>query len=399
MSDYIVRPLRPDELRTAADLFRATLHIPPVKDEDWTYGERMYQPGRAFGAFDTELIGTARSFDAELTVPGGDPVPCAAVTGVGVRADRTRRGVLRQLMRAQLADFAGRGVPAATLYASEAPIYGRFGYGIATVTHDYRIDRRRAALRSEVPVGGEIELLGLDAALARLPGVYAGLARTRAGTMTRPPYWWPGFERHARMDGTPPVAIVHHGPDGPDGFAVYRVDRRSWRDPSTLDVMDLHAGTDEALGGLWRHLLGVDLVDSITAEGRPVDDPLVLLFTDPRAVELTRGGDDVWLRLVDVPAALSAREYDGEPVVLEVDDPVLEANSGRYRVSPEGVTRTDRPAQLRLGADTLAMLYFGAWRASALVTAGRIQAAEPGAAERADRLFTVAGPAWCGTHF
>jgi predicted acetyltransferase len=395
VSDYTVRALRPDETRAAADLFRMALVVPPAKDEDLPYLERMFQPGRALGAFDSELIGTVRSFDAELTVPGGKRLPLGAVTGVGVRADRTRRGVLSQLMRTQLADFAGRGVPVAALYASE----GRFGYGVSTVVHDYRVDPRRAVLRPEVPAGGEVETLGLDAALGRLPALYAQMPHTRPGAMTRPAYWWPGFERRARRADAPPVTIVHHGPGGPDGYAIYGVDRRSWRDPSTLDVMDFWAATDEAFAGLWRYLLAVDLVDAIEAHGRPVDDPAPLLFADPRTAKVTGGGDDVWLRLVDVPAALAARAYDGEPVVLEIADPVLEANSGRYRVSPGGVTRTDRPAQLRLGVDALAMLYLGTWRASALVTAGWIQARDPAAAERADRLFASRRSAWCGTHF
>ncbi|TNC25451.1 GNAT family N-acetyltransferase [Amycolatopsis alkalitolerans] len=399
MSDYTVRVLRPDETREAADLFRTALLVPPLKDEEVPYAERMYQPGRALGAFDTELIGTARSFDAELTVPGGEPVPFAAVTGVGVRADRTRRGVLGRLMRAQLTELAGRGVPLAALYASEGPIYGRFGYGVATVVHDYQVERRRAVLRPEVPAGGEIELLRLDAAVERLPALYAGLPRTRSGSMTRPAYWWPGMERTARQSDTPPVTIVHHGPNGPEGYAIYRVNRKSWQDPSILEVADLRAATAEAFAGLWRYLLAVDLVDTIEAPGRPLDEPIPLLFADPRAAKVTGGGDDLWLRLVDVPAALAAREYEGEPVVLEVTDPVLTANSGRYRVGPEGVTRAEAPAQLGLGVDALAMLYFGAWAASALVTAGRIQVAGPDDAERADRLFATRPPAWCGTHF
>jgi predicted acetyltransferase len=398
VSDYTVRTLRPDETRAAADLFRAALHVPPVKDEEWAFAERMRQPGRTLGAFDTELIGTARSFDAELTVPGGKRVPLGAVTGVGVRADRTRRGVLSQLMRTQLADFAERGVPVATLYASEGPIYNRFGYGVATVANDYWIDRRRAVLRPEVPAGGEIELLSLEEAIERVPALYAQLPHSRAGMMTRPAYWWSGLERTMREAETPPVTIVHHGPGGPDGFARYGVRRKSWDDPSTLDVRDLVAATDEAFAGLWRYLLDVDLVDSIEAWG-PIDEPTPLLFTDPRAGKVIAGGDDLWLRLVDVPAALAAREYDGEPVVLEVTDPILEANSGRYRVGPDGVTRSDRPAQLRLGVDALAMLYLGTWRASALVTAGRVRVSDREAAERADRLFATRRAAWCGTHF
>ncbi|GAB2970985.1 hypothetical protein GCM10017788_21940 [Amycolatopsis acidiphila] len=100
------------------------------------------------------------------------------------------------------------------------------------------------------------------------------------------------FERHARGAETPPVTIVHHGPDGPDGYAVYGVHRKSWRDPSIMDLMSLDAATDEAFAGLWCYLLGVDLVDGIEAGGRPLDEPTALLFTDPRAVKITGGGDD-----------------------------------------------------------------------------------------------------------
>jgi predicted acetyltransferase len=165
-----------------------------------------------------------------------------------------------------------------------------------------------------------------------------------------------------------------------------------------MEVIELNAGTDEAFAGLWRHLLGIDLVDTIEARRRPVDEPVALLLTEPRAVHVVRD-DDVWLRLVDVFGALTAREYEGEPVVLDVADPVLEANSGRYRVSADGVNRTDLPAQLRLGVDVLAMLYFGAWQASALAATGRIQVVEPTALERVDRLFAGRRPAWCGTFF
>ncbi|HJQ48020.1 MAG TPA: GNAT family N-acetyltransferase [Amycolatopsis sp.] len=398
MTDSTVRTLRPDETRLASDLFRAALHVAAVKDDEWVYAERMYQPGSTFGVFDDGLIGTARSFDAELTVPGGARVPVGAVTGVGVRPDRTRRGVLSRLMRTQLADFAARDVPLAALYASEASIYGRFGYGIGTVSRGYTVDRRRAVLRPEVPAGGEVTLLPADAAIERLPGLYADLPHTRPGMMTRPAYWWPGFEGHVRSATTTVDSIIHNGPDGPDGFAVYTVKRPSWDEPSTMDVWDFVAGSDEAFAGLWRFLLSVDLVDHIKVRG-PRDEVTELLLTDPRRCEVTGVGDALWLRLVDVPAALAAREYDGDPVVLEVTDPVLAGNSGCYRVAPDGAARTDTPGELRLSADNLAMLYLGTWRASALAAAGRIQVVEPKALPRADRLFATATSAWCGTHF
>ncbi len=400
VSDYTVRTLRPDEHRTAADLFRLTLHHVPATDETWRrFTERMLQPGRTLGAFDTELIGTVRSFDAEITLPGGARAGVAAVTGVGVRPDRTRRGILTELMRAQLTDIASRGLPFAALRASEGVIYNRFGYGVTTRSRSYRIDRRRAVLRADVPAAGQVELWPLDTALERLPELYASLPHTRPGMMTRPPYWWPGWERHAREATSPVVTAVHHGPNGPDGYVVYTVERKNWNDPAVLEVLSLHTATGEAFNGLWRYLVGVDLVDTLRAEERPVDEPAELLFTDLRAVQDTGGGDELWLRLVDVPAALGAREYAGEPVVLEVVDPVLETNSGRYQVSPDGVRRTGAAADLRLGVDALAMIYLGAWRPSLLAAAGRIQPADPAVLLRADRLFATSVPAWCGTHF
>jgi predicted acetyltransferase len=166
-----------------------------------------------------------------------------------------------------------------------------------------------------------------------------------------------------------------------------------------MDIVGLRAGSDEAFAGLWRYLLAVDLVDKVRVEGRPLDEPTALLFTDLRACATTGGDDDLWLRLVDVPAALAAREYEGEPVVLDVVDSLLPANSGRYRVSADKVARTDAPAELRLGVDTLAMLYFGAWRASALAATGRIQPVDQDAVARAGGLFRTRVSAWCGTHF
>lgn len=394
-----MRTLRPDEHRAAVDLFRSTLHVVPTTDETWKLSERMLQPGRTLGAFDTELIGTARSFDAEVTLPGGARAGVAGVTGVGVRPDRTRRGILTGLMRTQLADIAARGLPFAALRASEGVIYNRFGYGVATRSRGYEIDRRRAVLRPDVPAGGQVELWSLDTALERLPALYESLPHTRPGMMTRPPYWWPGWERHAREATSPVVTAVHHGAQGPDGYVVYSVERKHWNDPAVLNIISLQTATSEASTGLWRYLLGVDLVDTLRAEERPLDELPELLFTDIRAVKDTGGGDELWLRLADVPAALAARSYVGEPVVLEVADPVLDGNSGRYRVAPDGVERTEETPDLRLGVDALAMIYLGAWRPSQLAAAGRIQPVGPSSPERADRLFATPVPAWCGTHF
>ncbi|EID56230.1 GNAT family N-acetyltransferase [Saccharomonospora xinjiangensis] len=397
MNDVSVRALREDEFRAAHTLFRAALHTGPATDERWERVHSVYQPGSALGAFDDELIGTVRSTDAELVVPGGARVPMAAVTGVGVRADRTRRGVLTALMRHQLTTFADRGVVAAVLYATEGVIYGRYGYGIASRYRKCTVDTRRAQLRLSVPQGGRIELLSLDEAERRLPELYASLP-LRPGMITRTERWWPGFLAQVRNWDKPAVTVVHHGPDGPDGFAIYRVDR----DPDsggTMLVEDLHFADAAAFAGLWRFLLSVDLVERITLSYRGLEEPLELLFTDPRACATKEVLDETWLRLVDVEAALAARPWRGEALVLEVTDAVLDRNTGRYRIGSDGVRRTEEEPDAVLDVDTLSMIYSGGWRPSTLVDAGRITVREPGTAARLDECARTPSLPWCGTFF
>ena len=400
MSDFEIRTLDPGEHRAASELFRATVHVAPPDDADWERVSHAYQAGRALGAFDPELIGTARSFDAELTVPGGARLPNAGVTGVGVRADRTRRGVLRALMTAQLEDFAARGVVFANLLASEAPIYGRFGYGLATRCRTYTVDRHRARLRDDLPASGRVELLGLDDAVRERPGIYAGI-EPRPGMMTRPEVLWRLYEARARREKVPVMTAVHHGPDGPDGFATYFVsgaDQHPWT--RTLEVLEMFTGSAAAFAGLWRYLLGVDLVDRITAAERPLDEPIELILADHRRSTVDRIEDEHWLRIVDVPKALAAREYGhGRPVVVEVDDPVLPVNGGRYRVTPDGVAPTDEPAALRCDVTSLAMVYLGTWRPSALADVGRLEVRDPAALPEADALFATRVASWAGTFF
>ncbi|MEU0536166.1 GNAT family N-acetyltransferase [Amycolatopsis tolypomycina] len=400
MSDFEIRTLDTEEHRAASNLFRETVHMPPSDDAEWVYAARYYQPGGALGAFDPELIGTARLFDAELTVPGGARRPTVGVTSVGVRADRTRRGVLRALMTAQLEDCAARGVVFANLLASEAGIYGRFGYGLATRCRSYRVDARRARLRPDAPAGGDLELLDLDRALEVCPGVYDGLER-RPGMMSRPEVLWRLYEMQLRRHTTPAKAVVHHGPGGPDGFAVYHVEGATahpWT--TTLEVSDLFAGSATAYAGLWRFLLGIDLVDRVAAESRPLDDPIELLLADHRSGKVEGISDEHWLRLVDVGEALSARAYGhADPVVVEVTDPLLPGNSGAYLITPDGAGRTDRPAGLRMDVTTLAMVYLGTWTPSALADAGRIEVRDPAAPAAADLLFGTRVAAWSGSYF
>jgi predicted acetyltransferase len=403
MSDFVIRLVEDGEFRPAYDVFAASLHRKPASDEKWQYSQRIHEPGRVFGAYvDGRPVGVVVTFASSLALPGGRVEPFAAVTSVGVRADHTRRGVLTELMRAQLASAAAAGDVFAGLHASEGVIYGRYGYGAATTSRQLRIQTRRAEVRPEVPRGGEVRLVDADEALSLLPGLYERMLGGRPGMMGRPPGWWSiAYERRLRCEDQMLVA-VHTGPDGADGFMLYTPtvdDQSGWDLDATLAVLDLHAANPLARNDLWRFVLGVDLVREVAAFLRPMDEPVEAMLIDQRVLK-AEVEDEIWLRLVDVPAALAARSYgDAEPVVLEVRDPLLPANSGRYLISPQGTERTGEPADLAMDVDVLAMAYLGGTRLSALAEVGRVDVTEPAALARADRLFATDVAACCGTMF
>ncbi|GLZ37290.1 GNAT family N-acetyltransferase [Actinokineospora sp. NBRC 105648] len=401
MSDVEIRTLTEPDLRTAIDLFRVALHAPTVPDEQWEHARHSFEPGRTLGAFAGDrMVGTALAYTSSLVVPGGRVLPMAAVTRVGVRADFRRRGVLRELMRAQLADVAARGEVFAGLRATEPVIYGRFGYGVANLAVKRVLLPRGARVRPEVPAGGEVRFLEPAAARELLPRLYARVGQSRAGTMARPPQWWCSVYDRPFAMGEFLLVAAHFGADGPDGFVAYRPKAADQPGKgAALSVEDFVAPTPEVASALWRFLLGVDLVEELTVWTRPADEPVEAMLEDSRAVRDHRVVPDLWTRIVDVPAALAGRDYGAGSVVVEVVDEGIPANSGRYRVGADGVERTAAAAELSVDVEVLSMLYMGASQPSALAGIGRVRELAEGAAQRADAVFAVPEAAWCGTFF
>jgi predicted acetyltransferase len=405
MTDFDVRPVTEDERRTTLDLLGRSLHTNRISDESWAQHGDSWPAAHKFGAFDGGTpIGIASSFDSGIAVPGGAVLPLGAVDGVGVRADRTRRGVLTAMMAVQLEDFAARGIPLAALHASEPTIYGRFGYGSAALGKTVWLPRPAARLHDRVPAAGDVRMLTPEEAVKEIPGLYQRIGLHRAGMIGRPAEWWPiAHDRLVGPEGSYVVA-VHSGPDGDDGYVVYdTVDRRTLESPdegAVLKVRELQSADPAARAALWRFLLSIDLVSGVRARYRPVDEPLAVMLADHRHARTADVEDDLWLRPVDVAAALAARTYRAaEPVVLAVADRMLPANTGHYEVTPDGARRTESAADLALDVDTLGMLYLGQWSATALAEAGRITVHDPAAPARADELFTTITAPWCGTYF
>jgi predicted acetyltransferase len=388
-----------DVARAAAVFWRSMVGLPPLGEIDPV---PTIEQGRFLGAFDgREIVGCAGSYTSLLTVPGGKKIPQAAVTLVGVLPTHTRRGILTELMRRQLADFAERGEIVMTGLPSQGTIYERFGCGVATVSASARLVRSRARLSEGVDAGGLIRLLDQSEAPGELPRIHDMAQWT--GSMRRPDGWW--LLHHLAQQAGPikPYRAVH-GPAGrEDGFVIYRPLRtEDWLHSRerTIVVDDFCALSASAYAGLLRHLLSMDTVDVIEFASMPADDVLSTLFQDPRAVQDFRIADEAWIRIIDVPAALGSRAYrEAAPVVIEVSDPLIEENSGSYLIGTAGAARTDAPADVRVDVASLGRVFLGGTRWWQLARSGRAAELVPGAIEAADELFMTSELPYCGTSF
>lgn len=387
-----------EEIRAATGLFRkAMVGVLPLSEP----AEPLSEPGRTLGVrVDGELVGTATSFTSWLVVPGGAHVPHAAVTRVGVSPTYTRRGVLTAVMRHQLDDIAARGESIATLRASEGRIYERFGYGVATSSARLSLERHQAQLREGVAESGSVRFVDPEAAWELMPRIYTKNSVNWIGAVARPVYWWTFQRAHA---SEPYYTVVHGPPGAEDGFVRYHpLDVANWFAGSdrTLAIDDFVATTPEARVGLLRHLLAVDLVDTIKMAFAPLDSPTRHLLTDERAVRITGVGDETWLRIVDVDAALSQRSYrDGAPVVVEVTDRIRETNNGRFRISAEGAARVDQAPDISVEIAALGAAYLGGAHWRHLGLAGRAREHRHGALDAADALFATPEQPFSGTFF
>ncbi|WP_030752173.1 GNAT family N-acetyltransferase [Streptomyces griseus] len=409
-----IRPTTEKDL----DLFVDTLHtafgrFPETAAEDgsgvWWSALEMDR-GLVAVTAEGRTVGTAAAYSFELTLPGGAVVPAPGVTAVGVVPSHRRRGVLTAMMRHQLDGLRARGEFLSVLLASEAPIYGRYGYGPATYTQRVTVPRREAGFAlpraygtdggAPEPAGsapgpasgsgsasasGSVEVLRRGECGEILEEVYDRYRRAQHGALSRPPRWW------ARGAGQPPVAAapryvaVHRDADGvPDGYAVYSLDG------TTLAVDETIALDDTVFTALVRFVLGHDLVTEVVLKHLPPGHPLRWQLADLRAAQASET-DWLWVRLLDVPRALAARGWsaDGE-LVLDVTDPFL---GGRERLlltvrdGGAACVPTDREPDLSLDVADLGAVYLGGTAPSTLVRAGHVRAHHPAAAALADALF------------
>jgi predicted acetyltransferase len=394
-----------DELIAAANVFRAAMiGFPRLSDLQPGQIATLLEPGRTIGAFvDGALVGTADATTSRLTLPGGATVGHAGVTHIGVLPSFTRRGIATGLVRHQLHDVAERGEVVATLRASEATIYERYGYGVASSSQTVEVQTARAALRPGVGDGGPVRLLEPSQVWDALPRICAENRPHRPGTIDRPDVWWRGMRLRTESSSGPWYVAVHGTPGAETGFVRYRpIDTDTWfvSDQRTIVVEDFFAPDADSYLGLLRFLLGLDLIDRVTFWMLPIDDPLPWLLVDRRAARVTATHDETWLRIVDVEKALTARQYaSAEAVTIAVDDPLLPDNSVTVAITGDGAHRSDRQPQLRVGVAALASALLGGATWHALATAGLARADDPASLAAADRLFAVPEAPFVGFFF
>jgi len=394
-ADLPLRPATPDDFPKAAALLFGLFHR-AVDQEAQDRDRLVWEADRALVVTDgDEVVGHSFAAARELTVPGA-VLPTAHVTGVGVAATHRRRGLLTRLMRRQLRDVrdAGR-EPLAVLWASESRIYPRFGYGLASTRLDLTIDIREVRLPAATAVG-QLRVGSPADLYSELTKVYDSLRPDRPGWSSRDDNWWaqvladpPGD----REGATERRVVVHEGEAGVDGYALWR-SKGNWtaNGPNAeVHVSEIAAADPEAYAALWRFLLGIDLARQVTYGFAAVDDPLLHLASDPRQLG-THFSDGLWVRLVDLPAALAARRYASEvDVVLEVSDALLPENAGRWRLTggPGGATceRTDAAADLACDVLELGAAYLGGTSLAALARAGRVRELRPGTLHPASTAF------------
>jgi predicted acetyltransferase len=363
---------------------------------------RNFELERMLAALDGDrIVGGAGAFSFRTTVPGGASVPCAGVTVVGVQPTHRRRGALRSMMRAQLDDVHARGEPFAMLFASEETIYGRFGYGMASLNLSVDVPKAMNDFREGIEPGGTVRFVTPEEAATIFPPIYDGVRSDTPGMFERSASWW-----EARTLADPPEVRFGGGPkhlvalevDGrPAGYAIYRLNTEfgDLGPETTVRVIEALGESPEATRSVWRFLLDIDWSKQTSTFMLPVDHPLLLLLARPNQAR-PRVTDGLWVRLVDVGAALSGRTYAGEAsLVLDVRDAFCPWNEGRWRLRDGEAAKTDDEADIALDVADLGSVYLGGFTFRELQRAGRLDELTDDAVYLADATFRTEGLPWC----
>jgi predicted acetyltransferase len=399
-----VRPTKPDEYRAASITVATALMFPPHDDESWERSIPSWDESSSVSAWDGEqCVGHASQFFVDTTVPGGGRVLSGAVTRVGVLPTHRRRRVATSLMEAMIADAIAHVAVLMSLRASEAVIYGRYGFGVAGEYTEAEIDTARARPVRGGTSGGSVRLLRPDEIHDTVQPIYEHAAHRRPGIISRPASWWERYLRDAVTRTKSSYVVIHvDGHGTPDGYAHYDV---AWNDDGSHggkgEVHDIFGTTDAVELALWTYLVDMDLVRTWKAEERPLDDILRAAVNDRRAYSTKSVDDEQWIRIVDVDAALAARTYNDAngSVSIAVTDRHVASNNGVWAIDASGAQRTPDEGDLFADVSVLSAAYLGGTAWHTLAAAGAVDVRNEKAIAIADNLFASRPLPFSGSFF
>ncbi len=397
-----IRGIVPEQL----DELRRTVALAFGQDPDdaeLERDQRLLELGRNRGAFDGErLVGTAGAYSLDLSVPGGT-MPAAGVSNVTVLPSHRRRGIMRRMMVELLGEAARRGDLLAALWSSEKQLYGRFGYGAAAVTAHLVIDRFPLMPHRLAPAPARVVLISRDEARVALPPLFDRKRREVPAMFARSSAWWElealaDHARHRRNASLYRYALALDSGGEPVGYAQYRT-QGSWEGISigvTVSLEEMIALTPQAAAGLWGFVVNHDLIRQLRAWNIPPQAALHHLFDNFRESQTL--SDGLWVRILDVEAALSGRRYSADGIVtLEVTDP-LDNRTRRYRLEAVGgegrCERSSGIPDLSLDHEDLGAAFLGRSRFRQLGALGRVRG-RPEACALADAMFDWHPQPWC----
>ena len=397
-----IRAVAPEELDVLGRVTAMAFGQDP--DPAWEESFRkLVELDRSRGAFEEgRMVGGSFAYSLELTIPGGTSA-AAGVASVGVLPSHRRRGLMRRMMTELMTDARDRGDMLAVLWSTEVPLYGRFGFGVAGVTTKLVIDRFPLVPHRLAPRPAPVVLVDPDEAREVLPALFDRKRREVPGMFARSSDWWEleilADDPRNRGDASSlRYALALDSAGQAIGYAQYRTSG-SWEGIGmaiTLKLEEMVALTPAAYSGLWNFLVNQDLIRQLRAWNIPAETALHQLFANFRESQTLNDG--LWLRILDVEPALSARRYSADgSLVIDVFDPVV-AERSRYRLEVSGGVGSCRmvsdPPDLSLDLEDLSAGFLGRARFRRLGALGRVKG-EPEARALADAMFDWHPQPWC----
>jgi predicted acetyltransferase len=409
MHDITIRPITDDEYPAFATAFIEGFSSDVPHENFEEIVQKVLPAERTLAAFDGgTIVGTFGGFDLDLTVPGGS-VKMEGTTVVTVFPTHRRMGLLNEMMNQHLANAVANNYPVAGLWASESGIYGQFGYGVATYAASRTLEGPTFHLREGIHID-RVTRISPQQAADRLPRIFDRVCRATPGMYARSEVWWAQEilrdEDWMKRGRTKHRIVVHEGTDGADGYVIYRQKSDESDDAhanGTVVVVEMIAETPRALASLWNYVANIDGCPNVKSWNMPIHDDILAMVREPRRFVTTALMDALWIRILDVEAALSQRTYEGDgTVVFSIIDTYRPATEGTYRLTVSGgvgtCERTDATAALDIDVDVLGALYLGGGDLSGYVSADRLRGPAAEIATLHSIMSTMQDP-WCDRVF